>query len=62
MNPFILEPYKSKELFCDRGSGAAVSKNVKSLIEKELVLAENGEEGVQYSVYNVFLSRYLEKA
>lgn len=44
------------------GSGAAVSKNVKSLVEKELLLSEYGDEGVQYSVYNVFLSRYLEKA
>ena len=44
------------------GSGASVSKNVKSLVEKELILAENGEDGVSYSVYNVFLSRYLEKA
>lgn len=44
------------------GSGAAVSKNVKSLIEKELILVENGNKGVTYCVYNVFLSRYLEKA
>lgn len=25
-------------------------------------IAENEEDGVSYSVYNVFLSRYLEKA
>ncbi|MGN1220343.1 MAG: ATP-binding protein, partial [Candidatus Cryptobacteroides sp.] len=43
------------------GSGAAVSKNIKSLIEKELILVENDSKGVRYYVYNVFLSRYLEK-
>lgn len=43
------------------GSGAAVSKNIKSLIEKELVLVDNEEKGVRYYVYNVFLSRYLER-
>lgn len=43
------------------GSGASVSKNIKSLIEKELILVENDEKGVRYCVYNVFLSRYLER-
>jgi AAA+ ATPase superfamily predicted ATPase len=43
------------------GSGAAVSKNVKSLIEKELVLLETVGGKDTYCVYNVFLSRYLEK-
>ena len=43
------------------GSGAAVSKNLKSLIEKELILPSTTQEGTSYSVYNVFLSRYLEK-
>lgn len=43
------------------GSGAAVSKNVKSLIEKELILVDNDGSKDTYRVYNVFLSRYLEK-
>ena len=43
------------------GSGAAVSKNIKSLVEKELILVENDGGGERYCVYNVFLSRYLEK-
>lgn len=42
------------------GSGASVLKNLKSLIDKELILAENDGKSVSYSVYNVFLSRYLE--
>lgn len=43
------------------GSGAAVSKSVKSLIEKELILVENDGSKDTYCIYNVFLSRYLEK-
>lgn len=43
------------------GSGAAVSKNVKSLVEKELILVDNDGSKDTYCVYNVFLSRYLEK-
>lgn len=43
------------------GSGAAVSKNIKSLVEKELILKDISLNGVSYSVYNVFLSRYLER-
>lgn len=30
------------------------------LIDKELILANSTLEGVSYSVYNVFLSRWLE--
>lgn len=41
-------------------SGPAVLKNLKTLIDKELVLAEIGENNTSYSVYNVFLSRFLE--
>jgi len=41
-------------------SGPAVLKNLKTLIDKELILANNTENGISYSVYNVFLSRYLE--
>ena len=44
----------------DLGSAPAVLKNLKSLTEKELILAENSGPTVVYSVYNVFLSRYLE--
>ena len=42
------------------GSGAAVSKNIKSMVEKELILVENDGQKVHYYVYNVFLSRFLE--
>ena len=42
------------------GSGAAVSKNIKSLVEKELILVDNDGGKESYCVYNVFLSRYLE--
>lgn len=40
-------------------SGPTALRNVKSLVDKELVLVSTDEEGVSYSVYNVFLSRYL---
>lgn len=43
------------------GSGAGVLKNLKTLVEKELVLEENALEGTAYSIYNIFLFRYLEK-
>ena len=42
-------------------SGAAALRNIKALIDKELVLATTTETGTSYSVYNVFLSRYLER-
>ena len=38
----------------------AVLKNMRTLVDKELVLTDISEEGVSYSIYNVFLSRYLE--
>ena len=41
-------------------SGPTALRNVKALIDKELVLATTSEDGTSYSVYNVFLSRYLE--
>ncbi|MBR1509723.1 MAG: ATP-binding protein [Bacteroidales bacterium] len=41
-------------------SGPAVLKNLRTLVDKELVLTDASEEGVSYSIYNVFLSRYLE--
>lgn len=41
-------------------TGPAILKNLKSLIDKELILADIDGSGVVYCVYNVFLSRYLE--
>jgi Predicted ATPase (AAA+ superfamily) len=41
-------------------SGPAVLKNLRALTDKELVLTETSEDGISYSIYNVFLSRYLE--
>ena len=41
-------------------SGPTALRNIKALIDKELVLATTTDEGTSYSVYNVFLSRYLE--
>lgn len=41
-------------------SGPAVLKNLRTLADKELVLTDASEEDVSYSIYNVFLSRYLE--
>ncbi len=40
-------------------SGPTALRNIKALIDKELVLATTEEDGTSYSVYNVFLSRYL---
>ena len=42
-------------------SSSAALRNIKALTEKELVLAEPSGQNVTYSVYNVFLSRYLEQ-
>ena len=41
-------------------SGPTAIRNVQALIDKELVLATTDEGGTLYSVYNVFLSRYLD--
>ena len=40
-------------------SGPTALRNIKALIDKELVLATTEKDGTSYSVYNVFLSRYL---
>ena len=40
-------------------SGPTALRNIKALIDKELVLATTQEDGTSYSVYNVFFSRYL---
>lgn len=41
-------------------SGPTALRNIKALTDKELVLVTNREDATCYSVYNVFLSRYLE--
>ena len=40
-------------------SGPTALRNIKSLIDKELVLATTNGPEISYSVYNVFFSRYL---
>ena len=42
------------------GTPANSNRILDALIDKELILATSTEEGVSYSVYNVFLSRWLE--
>ena len=42
-------------------SGPTALRNIKALIDKELVLATTTENGTGYSVYNVFLSRSLDR-
>lgn len=42
-------------------SGAAVLKNIKSLVEKELILPTTALDGTSYCIYNIFLGRYLER-
>ena len=42
------------------GTSANSSRMLESLLDKELILATSTEDGVSYSVYNVFLSRWLE--
>ena len=42
-------------------SGPTALRNISALMDKELILATTSDGGTSYSVYNVFLSRYLEK-
>ena len=42
------------------GTSANSQRLLEALIDKELILANSTLEGVSYSVYNVFLSRWLE--
>ena len=42
------------------GTSANSQRLLESLVDKELILANSTLEGVSYSVYNVFLSRWLE--
>ena len=43
------------------GTPAASKRFLTSLIEKDLIYEEKTMEGSEYSVYNVFLSRWLER-
>jgi hypothetical protein len=43
------------------GTSANSQRLLEALIDKELILADSTLKGVSYSVYNVFLSRWLEK-
>ena len=42
------------------GTSANSKRMLDALMDKELILSTSTEEGVSYSVYNVFLSRWLE--
>ena len=42
------------------GTSANSQRLLETLTDKELILANSTLEGVSYSVYNVFLSRWLE--
>ena len=42
------------------GTSANSQRLLASLVDKELILANSNLDGVSYSVYNVFLSRWLE--
>ncbi len=42
------------------GTSSASKRTLDSLIEKELIYEEKSQENPEYSVYNVFLSRWLE--
>mgnify|MGYP002624204358 FL=1 len=44
----------------DIGTSANSKRMLDALMDKELILSTSTEEGVSYSVYNVFLSRWLE--
>ena len=45
----------------DLGTAAASKRMLKSLIDKELLYENRAEDGSEYCVYNVFLSRWLER-
>lgn len=42
-------------------SGSTAVRNLQFLVDKELLLKENSLAGTSYRVYNVFLSRWLER-
>lgn len=43
------------------GSSSSVRRIINSLIDKEMILEENTSKGTIYSVYNIFLMRWLER-
>ncbi len=45
----------------DIGTAASSKRMLKSLLDKELLYETRTEEGSEYCVYNVFLSRWLER-
>ena len=57
----IEKPYSTRFLQkYNIGTSANSQRLLEALIDKELILANSTIEGVSYSVYNVFLSRWLE--
>ena len=57
----VTQPYASQFLQkYNIGTSANSQRLLEALIDKELILANSTIEGVSYSVYNVFLSRWLE--
>ena len=57
----VIQPYASRFLQkYNIGTSAYSQRLLDALIDKELILANSTLEGVSYSVYNVFLSRWLE--
>ena len=57
----VTQPYASHFLQkYNIGTSANSQRLLEALIDKELILANSTIEGVSYSVYNVFLSRWLE--
>ena len=57
----MTQPYASRFLQkYNIGTSANSQRLLEALIDKELILANSTLEGVSYSVYNVFLSRWLE--
>ena len=43
------------------GTPAASKRMLKSLVDKEMIYESRTQGGSEYCVYNVFLSRWLEK-
>ncbi|MFB6307341.1 MAG: hypothetical protein ABEH43_10215 [Flavobacteriales bacterium] len=45
----------------DLGNASTVRKNLKALLDKELVYDFSEEDKLRYEIYDVFLSRWLER-
>lgn len=57
----VTQPYASQFLQkYNIGTSANSQRLLEALIDKELILANSTLDGISYSVYNVFLSRWLE--